>query len=471
MEMNPDAPSIASQLDRERLQNALRGPLHGLPVLIKGNMGTRDRMQTNAGSFALQDSVLPADSTIARKLREQGLIILGKANLTEWSQFRSSSPFHSWSAVFGQTYGAYCPRQCPGGSSGGSAVAVDLGLAWAALGTETSGSIISPSERNNIVGIKPTVGLTSRHLVVPVSEHQDTVGPMARTVKDAAMLLQTIVGVDPEDSYTAASPFHSCAPDYLAACRASGFAGKRIGVARNVIGECHQEISHTLQSFENALDVMAKAGATIVENTDFIEFRRWRKMRYNPVTRSDFTSNICTYLSKLEENSQDVHNIHDLRDFVRSHPGEDYPRRNTENWDTAIEGDMSNASANFSALYQQNVFLGGEGGITGALERHRLDAIVLPSTVAFLIPALVGTPIITVPLGATPDSWPVEEQLEWAEVERGPGIPFGISFLGRKWSEEVLIEISYAYEQLTDTRRALQRYISPEADLKDFISS
>ncbi|PHH91318.1 hypothetical protein CDD83_966 [Cordyceps sp. RAO-2017] len=462
MELNPDAVSIAAELDSERARGKRRGPLHGLPVLIKGNIGTRDRMQTNAGSFALQDAVLPADSTVASKLREQGLIILGKASLTEWSMFRSSNSCHAWNAILGETYGAYCYKQCPGGSSGGSAVATDLGLAWATLGTETSGSIVVPSERNNIVGIKPTVGLTSRYLVVPVSEHQDTVGPMARTVKDAAKLLQAIAGIDAHDSYTFLSPFRTGPPDYLAACKLSGLKGRRIGIARNVMAESISDVSHTAEAFKQALSVMEQAGATIIDNADFAAFRQYKRLHgYNSVTRADFASNIAQYLSRLEKNPHQIHTLRDLRFFIRNHPEEDYPLRDTFNWDAAIDGRWSNTTTRFKAAYRENLFLGGEGGVTGALARHRLDAIVLPSAIAFLVPALVGTPIVTVPLGAASDLTPVEKETASGAVERGPGIPFGISFLGSKWSEETLIGMAYAFEQRTLARHQIQRHVEP----------
>ncbi|KAI9730901.1 MAG: hypothetical protein M1834_005619 [Cirrosporium novae-zelandiae] len=473
MESNPDAWSIAAQLDLERAQGKLRGPLHGLPVLIKGNIGTRDRMQTNdldiAGSYALQDATPPADSTVAAKLREHGLLILGKASLTEWSMFRCSNGSHGWDAVFGPTYGAYHPKQCPSGSSGGSAVATDLGLAWATLGTETSGSIVGPSDKNNIVGIKPTVGLTSRYLVVPVSEHQDTVGPMARTVKDAAKLLQAITGVDPNDNYTSASPFKAKPPDYLAACKSTGLQGKRIGIAQNAMAELSDSAPHVLEAFDHAISIMTTAGATIVENTNFTAFARWKEQEYNPVTRADFVTNLAQYLSKLERNPNSIHNIQDLRNFTQKCPEEEYPARDTAVWDVAIELNLSNTSLNFKSLYEENLHIGGPGGILGALSRHNLDAIVLPATVAPFIPALIGTPIVTVPLGAAPSDFPVTKETRWDAVENGPGIPFGISFLGAKWSEETLIEIAYAFEQRTLARKSLRRHVEPRIDLVDVL--
>lgn len=327
-----------------------------------------------------------------------------------------------------------------------------------------------PSERNNIVGIKPTVGLTSRYFVVPVSEHQDTVGPMARTVKDAARLLQIIAGVDHNDRYTSESPFKDALPDYQAACKLSGLQGKRIGIARNVINESFDEVTHVINAFEHAISVMENAGAMIVEDTNFTGFSQWKKRVYNPVTRADFVTNLAEYLSKLERNPKNIQSIEDLRDFTWKFPEEEYPSRNTRNWDTAIEQRMNNTCPEFWPIYQENLYLGGEGGILGALERHGLDAVVLPTVIASSIPGMVGTPIITVPLGAASDDTPVQKEAFWDVVESAPGIPFGISFLGSKWSEEKLIEIAYAFEQRTLVRDTLKRQILPRIELADIIN-
>ena len=325
--------------------------------------------------------------------------------------------------------------------------------------SQTAGSIVSPSERNNIVGIKPTVGLTSRHLVVPVSAHQDTVGPMARTVKDAARLLEVLAGVDENDGYTLSSPYGNQIPNYLASCKISGLEGKRIGIPRNAINECPSDISHTMTPFEMAIRKMEQAGATIVDNTDFIAFADWKKRSYNPVTRADFASNIVTFLDQLEHNPNKIDSVESLRDFTRSHPEEGFPARNTFSWDVIIERQLSDTCPEFESLLAENLWLGGEGGVLGALERHGLDAIALPTTAAFEIPALVGTPIITVPLGAaSADTAVTMEKLDNV-VEMAPGIPFGISFLGPKWSEQTLIEIAYAFEQRHSIELSLERHI------------
>lgn len=326
-----------------------------------------------------------------------------------------------------------------------------------------------PGERNNVVAIKPTVGLTPRYLVVPVSEHQDTVGPMARTVRDAALLLQAISGPDPRDRYTLKSPFGANIPDYTAACKPSGLLGKRIGIARNVIKASVNQATavYVMKAFEQAVALMEGSGATIVENANFTDYEEWKKRKFNPVTRADFSRNLPQYLSRLEYNSTGIRCVEDLRAFTQRFPAEAYPRVNTAVWDNIRDVGMDNTSPRFMEVYKQNLRFGGEGGILGALKRFQLDAVVLPSSIASSIPALVGTPIVTVPLGAAPAETEVVTEAAGDAVEVAPGLPFGISFLGPKWSEECLIEIAYAFEQKTLVRKTLTRHLQPHTDLED----
>lgn len=326
-----------------------------------------------------------------------------------------------------------------------------------------------PGERNNIVAIKPTVGLTSRYLVVPVSEHQDTVGPMARTVKDAALLLQAIAGPDSRDKYTLESPFGTNVPNYAAACKPSGLRGKRIGIARNVINAPANKaaVAYMMDVFEQAAALMAESGATIVENANFTEYEEWKKRKFNPVTRADFSCNLPQYLSLLEYNPGGIQCVEHLRAFTRGFPGEAYPRVNTSVWDNILDVGMDNTSQRFRAAYKQNLRLGGEGGVLGVLERFQLDAVILPSSLAASIPALVGTPVVTVPLGAAPQETMVTYEAVGDAIETAPGLPFGISFLGPKWSEEGLLEIAYAFERQTLVRKTLTRHLQPLVDLAD----
>ncbi|PLB49058.1 putative amidase [Aspergillus steynii IBT 23096] len=472
LELNPDALDIAEQLDQEREMGNLRGPLHGLPVLVKDNIGTGDEMQTAAGSYALVGAKVDDDSTVVARLREQGLVILGKTSLSEWANIRSMNSSNGWNARGGQTYGAYYLNQDPNGSSSGSAVATDLGLAFAALGTETSGSILFPSEVNNIVGIKPTVGLTSRHLVIPVSPRQDTVGPMARTVKDAALLLQAMAGSDPYDNYTQASPYGSSPPDYAAACQLSGLQGKRIGIPENVLSTLTGNFTPMATAFNAAVSVMAQAGATIVHDANFTAYEQYiaDQTTTQAVLAIDFISSIPKYLAtNLTANPHNLHNISDIRTFTQQEPLEEYPSRDTQIWDIAIATGLSSTSPEFWAMYQKSLYYGGEGGLLGALSRHNLDAIILPTGVAAGVPAMVGAPVITVPMGAFPDSSPIEYNSRGDMVYIAPGIPFGISFLGKQWSETVLIGMAYAFEQKTLVRKTLKRVVEPKGQLSDVI--
>ncbi|OJJ50797.1 hypothetical protein ASPZODRAFT_21316 [Penicilliopsis zonata CBS 506.65] len=469
LDINPDALEVAKSLDLERGNGKLRGPLHGLPVMIKQTIGTDDKMRTAAGSYALNNAQVSEDATVAALLREQGLIILGKTSLSEWANSRSSNSTNGWNAEGGQTYAAYYPDQDPNGSSSGSAVSSDLGLAFATLGTETSGSLLLPGSVNNVVAIKPTVGLTSRYMVIPVSEHLDTIGPMARTVRDAASLLQVIAAQDLRDNYTLASPFADGFPDYVAACKnASGLQGKRIGIPHNVLDYWSSSSQYTpaIAAFEQAVIEIAAAGATIIDSANFTAYTEYVTSSVpEAVISADFITDLATYLSQLKTNPNELYSLADVRDFTRQFPAEEYPLRNTALWDAALAQGFNNTSPQWWPLYQEMLAMGIEGGVPGALDRDNLDAVILPTAFAPDMPALAGTPAITVPLGAMPDGTPVV--VTEGMVEAAPGVPFGISFLGRKWSEEMLIGMAYAFEQRTQARKTLGRYIEPTTEIVD----
>lgn len=328
---------------------------------------------------------------------------------------------------------------------------------------------MAPSSNNNIVGIKPTVGLTSRHLVVPISARQDTVGPMTRTVKDAAILLQAMAGKDRNDNYTSAIPF-SRLPNYVSACKLSGLRGKRIGVPSNVLNHFARRPTNKpiIDAFNSALTAMESAGATIVKDTDYTGYEDYLKSDVPlEVLLADFVSDLAAYFSQLKVNPRNIHSLSDARKFTHSFPLEQYPNRNTEYWDLAIELGFNNSSPEFWPRLQKHLYFGGEGGVLGALDRHKLDAIVLPTDAGYSTPASVGAPIISVPLGAYPEGQEVRYEPRGELVEIAPGFPFGISFLGKRWSEENLIGMAYAFEQKTKTRGGLKRYIEPKFELKD----
>jgi amidase len=434
-------------------------------------------MNNTAGSWSLIGARVPRDATVAAKLRKAGAIILGKTNLSQWANYRSRNSSNGWSAQGGQTYGAYYPGQDPSGSSSGSGVSSSLGLAFGSLGTETDGSILSPSQLNNIVGIKPTVGLTSRALVIPISEHQDTVGPMARTVKDAAYILQAIAGPDQYDNYTSAIPWASnttnyTVPDYVAACQFDALIGKRIGVPRNAIGSRDNVSAPLYDAFEAALTVLRNAGATIVENTNYTAYDQYLESdAENTVLSADFGPNLAAYLAQLTVNPQDVHDLADVTNFTKHFPAEAYPDRDTAIFDASLALNFTNTSPEFWAAYQKDLYLGGPGGLLGALDTYQLDAVVLPSEVASGISAIIGAPVITVPLGAWPSNTTVVTNVRGDLNATAPGIPFGIAFAGRKWSEEGLIGLAYAFEQRTHVREKVKPYVQPTVELSHVVGA
>lgn len=471
-EINPDAISIAAELDAERANGTTRGPLHGVPILIKNNIATDDKMNNTAGSFALLGAKVPRDSTLASKLRAAGVIILGKANLSQWANFRSDNSTNGWSAYGGQCYGVYYPGQDPSGSSSGSAVSSAIGLAFATLGSETDGSILSPSEVNNLVGIKPTVGLTSRSLVIPISQRQDTVGPIARTVKDAAYVLSAIAGKDPRDNYTLAQPWDT-PPDYVAACNFSSLRGKRIGIPRNVIDPTEEPDDTVIVAFNAAVEIIKRAGATIVDNTNITAYALAQYnngSNENIVLDADFVSDLPgEYLSMLTYNPENVHDLADVRNFTQHFAQEDYPDRDTAVWDQSLALGFNNTSPLFWAAYQNNLEVAGPQGILGLLANYSLDALILPTDFSPGLPAMIGTPVVTVPLGFYPANETVVLNMRGSLVETGPNIPFGLSFIGPAWSEASLIGYAYAYEQRTQTRNKVQPYIVPSTELIDVV--
>lgn len=363
-----------------------------MPIIIKNNIATMDRMNNTAGSFALLGAKVPKDAGVAAKLRAAGAIILGKANLSQWANFRSSNSTNGWSAYGGQTLGVYIPQQDPSGSSSGSGVSSALGLALASLGTETSGSILSPSEVSNLVGIKPTVGLTSRALVIPISQRQDTVGPMARTVRDAAYLLSAIAGRDPDDNYTSAIPF-DVLPDYVGACNYSSLRGKRFGIPRNIIYDEPGD-EPVLAAFEAAIQLIKRAGGIIIDNTNITAYALDQYFNGNAssiVLDADFVSDLPgEYLSKLTYNPQDVQDLADLSNFTHGYAPEDYPDRNTAVWDESLALGYGNTDPRFWAAYQINLETAGPQGILGLLANYTLDALIVPTDFSPGLPALVG---------------------------------------------------------------------------------
>lgn len=388
----------------------------------------------------------------------------------EWAQCRSrkASSSHGWSGYGGQVLGAYYPQQDPSGSSSGSAVAVSIGLAVGSIGTETSGSIVNPAEKSNVVGIKPTLGLTSRDMVIPISLRQDTVGPIGRTVKDAAYMLTAITGKDRFDNWTSTQPYE-VTPDYAKSCNPWGLKGARVGIPRNGI-DFHLDASSkpVMAVFETAIQTVRDAGARVIEEANFSSYDAPAFARNSSIVLdTDFVAGLSDYLSQLLANPNNVRSLSDIARFTKSDPLEQYPDRDTYVWDRQLGRNITNASPESWAAYQANLFMGGELGVVGALDRHKLDALIMPTFAAFHLPAIAGLPIVSVPLGFYPAHTALRMNLKKTLVSVAPNIPFGIAFVGRKWSEEKLIALAYAFEQRTMIRRQMKPSIRPTFELSD----
>lgn len=322
------------------------------------------------------------------------------------------------------------------------------------------------------------MGLTSRHLVIPISEHQDTVGPLARTVKDAAFLLSAIVGKDSFDNYTSAIPFDTDKfPDYVAACQLSSLRGKRIGVTRGVIdfdevGAPKEAETPLMTAFNSSLDTIRSAGATVVDDIFLSGWEQFVEHKY--MTRSleaDLLTDIPKYLSHLDKNPNNISSLGDVSNFTHNYPREDYPTRDTYVFDVALEDGRDNTHHDVWLNRTIGLRLAGSMGISGAMKNYSLDAIVLPAYFASYPPAMIGTPAVTVPLGRYPDDMPIVKNDFGNLVQLGPNVPFGISFLGESFSEEKLIGMAYAFEQRTMVRQKVNPYLHPKTEIRDVVQA
>ncbi|EJT96572.1 amidase [Dacryopinax primogenitus] len=446
----PDAITLAAGLDAERANGTVRGPLHGIPIIVKDNVGTFDKMNSTAGSYALLGSKLPRDATIAAKLKAAGAIILGKANLSQWANYRSTNSTNGWTSRGGQTSAAWYPLLDPSGSSSGSGVSSSIGLAAAAIGTETSGSIISPSNRNSLTGIKPSVGLTSRYNIVPISQTQDTPGPMTRTMKDAAYILSVIAGVDSYDNYTSAIPF-SHIPDYAAGCTPHGLKGARIGIPRNAISTSATN-GPEIAAFNASIAVLRRLGAIITDSADFPDLAGYRNFSgagysTDPVVGADFVADIANYFNGLTYNPTNIHNINDLINFTMNYPAEDYPDRNVVTWQQDANLTIKIGDSAYYTGLEAQYYYGSNASIKiailGALEQNGLDALIIPSSQSPGYASIAGYPIISVPLGYYPPTTNVTWNSRNTLVSLAPNMPFGLSFYSRRFDEATIIKFAY----------------------------
>lgn len=443
IELNPDALAIALERDAERQAGKLRGPLHGIPVLLKDNIATADRMETTAGSLALVGARPPRDAFIVRRLRDAGAVILGKTNLSEWANFRSTRSTSGWSSRGGLTKNPYALDRNTSGSSSGSAAAIAASFATLAVGTETDGSIISPSSINGIVGCKPTLGLVSRDGIVPIAHSQDTAGPMTRTVADAAALLTVLAASDTRDAATAEASAR--AQDYTRFLQRDGLKGKRLGVMRNQFGAGNDLVSAVV---EQALEVLKAQGATLVDLAELPNEKQYDEGEMT-VLLYEFKAGMADYLAQFAPTSP-LKTLADIvaynernRERVMPYFAQEYMVR------AVAKGDLQ--SKEYVDALAANRRFAREEGIDKALKDNQLDALVAPSGSpawltdfirgdfsggSFTSPAAVaGYPHITVPAGFV------------------SGLPCGISFVGTAWSEPQLFAMAYAYEQASMARR------------------
>jgi amidase len=443
IEINPDALAIARALDKERRSKGPRSALHGIPILIKDNLDTRDRMMTTAGSLALVGSTPLRDSFVAQKLRAAGAVIIGKTNLSEWANFRSGKSTSGWSGRGGQTKNPYALDRNPSGSSSGSGAAVSANLCAAAIGTETDGSIVSPSSFNGIVGIKPTIGMISRSGIIPISHSQDTAGPMARTVADAALLLTALTGFDPGDPVTGQNAAKTQL-DFTAFLNSNGLQGARIGVARKFF--LKKASSETV--IQAAVQEMKRLGAIIVDPADLPSHGKFNDAEYE-VLLYEFKDGLNAYLAGLGPHAP-VRSLKEIMEFNERNRVKEMPFFGQETFVKAEEKGPLTEKAYLDALAKSRR-LAGEEGIDAIMDQHQLDALVAPTggpaPVTDLVygnrdtggssspAAAAGYPSITVPAGTV------------------MGLPVGISFFGRAFSEPTLIKLAYAFEQATRMRK------------------
>jgi amidase len=453
IEVNPDALAIADALDREWKAKGPRGPLHGVPVLVKDNIDTADRMATTAGSLALVGARPPDDAFVVRRLREAGAVLLGKTNLSEWANVRSSNSINGWSGRGGQTKNPYALDRNPCGSSSGSAVAVAANLCALAVGTETDGSIVSPASANGVIGVKPTVGLVSRSGVIPGAHSQDTAGPMARTVRDAAVLLGVLAGVDAADKATA-DPERRAAADYTKSLDVNGLRGARIGVVRNRFG-FHDATDAVMAE---ALDALKRAGATLVEVTRLAAGRVGDAAF--TVLLYELKSGLNAYLARLGPRAP-VRSLKEVIAFNERHKRQEMPYFGQ---DQLVQAEAKGPLTSYEYLeaLARCRRLARTEGIDAVMAQSRLDALVAPTLGPACLTDLVagdrwlggsstaaavaGYPSVTVPAGFV------------------FGLPVGLSFFGRAWSEPTLLKLAYAFEQATRCRKP-PRFL-PTADLR-----
>ena len=432
--LNPDAMRIAQALDRERAEQGPRGPLHGIPILLKDNIESADKMPTTAGSLALQDNLTERDAPLVQRLRAAGAIILGKTNLSEWANIRSAHSISGWSALGGLTRNPHAIDRSSCGSSSGSAAAIAASFAVASVGTETDGSITCPAAATGIVGFKPTLGLISRTHIIPIAASQDTAGPMARSVADVALLLHSMAGTDLADPSTLEADRRK--QDYLAALSSESLQGKRIGVLRFATGY-HAALD---EIFAGALTQLQEAGATLIEIDNFPALETIERNE-SRILLTEFKTGLARYLASSPAKLP-VSNLEQLITFNSQNADQELLYFGQDLFERAV---ATTTDSTYQTLREQNKKLAGADGIDRLLREHQLDALIAPTTgpawsidllngdhylgSASTLPAVAGYPHLTVPMG---DIY---------------GLPVGLSIIGSAWQDAMVLSLGYAFEQ------------------------
>jgi len=476
LELSKEALTIARQRDKERISGFNRGLLHGIPILVKDNFATTDDMLTGAGSVCLAKSRPSKEATVVAKLRKAGAIIIGKTNMSEFASGRGNVT-EGWSARGNQTFGAYVEHQTACGSSSGSGVAASLGLAAGTLGTETAGSITCPAFVNNVVGIKPTVGLTSRFGVVPLTARQDTTGPIAQCVADAALMLEVIASKDQNDNYTLLQPWDT-PPSYRKALNASALQGKRLGAVfmreNRLIDELFVNAHQIDRVLRDAVSELEAAGANVVEvklGIDGIPLRNSTQelgVKMSMYGVPDFAEGMKAYMESLVPDDKTPHTLSELLECMETDPDEF-----GSSVDFSGIRQIAQTNKTSGSIESWDAYSDAKGEsrdmIFSPMKELGLDALVMLIDTAIIFTAASGLPIVTVPMGMLGDDASTVWDKHGKVIEEAPGFPLGLSFVADQWTEHELIGYAYAYEQASQKRRKMQPYIKFDLDLDSII--
>lgn len=443
IEVNPDALAIADQRDKEREEGKVRGPLHGIPILIKDNIDTHDKMLTTAGSIAMAGNIASEDAFVVKKLREAGAVLLGKANLAEWANFRSTRTSSGWSSRGGQTRNPYFLDRNPNGSSSGSGASVSANLCAVAVGTETNGSIVCPASSNCVVGIKPTIGLISRSGIIPISKSQDTAGPMTRSVEDAAILLSVMAGPDQNDEITLSAPKNTT--DYTKALDLNGLKGARIGIGRNYMGK-HEEIDKVL---EQNFEIMRGLGAELIDINEIIPQSSEFNQQALTMLLYEFKDGINKYLRKATPTTG-VKSLEDIIAFNIKNAERAMPYFKQERLEQAQKmGPLSDPKYIEAVKLVQSV---SREAIRKLKRQHHLDAFIAPTSGLPWCTDLINGDYYYGGYSAGPAAWSGFPSIS---VPAGfvQGLPFGLLFFSTEYQETTLLKLAYSFEQATKHRR------------------